>query len=158
MQLVRQQQLAYRFADRRSGAQNQQPGLVGLFDGFRAHTPQLYVDVDREKVKKMGVALSDVFDALQAYSSRLSPEKLVTIDVDHVRIPSGWPLTSGRGTGLDDRYGWAFLSCSVTMFRVAHMTISKTVSVSPIYGTAHDARDQVMRLLRAMLAAASAPR
>jgi multidrug efflux pump len=46
---------------------NQQPGLVGLFDGFRARTPQLYVDVDRKKVKTMGVALTDVFDALQAY-------------------------------------------------------------------------------------------
>jgi hypothetical protein len=46
---------------------NQQPGLVGLFDGFRARTPQLYVDVDREKVKVMGVPLTDVFDALQGY-------------------------------------------------------------------------------------------
>ncbi len=46
---------------------NQQPGLVGLFNGFRARTPQLYVDVDREKVKTMGVQLTDVFDALQAY-------------------------------------------------------------------------------------------
>src|SRR6202007_2033664 len=46
---------------------NQQPGLVGLFDGFRARTPQLYADIDREKVKKMGVQLSDVFDALPAY-------------------------------------------------------------------------------------------
>jgi multidrug efflux pump len=46
---------------------NQQPGLVGLFNGFRARTPQLYVDVDREKVKSMGVQLSDVFDAMQAY-------------------------------------------------------------------------------------------
>ncbi|HEV3256228.1 MAG TPA: efflux RND transporter permease subunit, partial [Gemmataceae bacterium] len=46
---------------------NQQPGLVGLYNGFRARTPQLYVDVDREKVKTMGVALSDVFDALQVY-------------------------------------------------------------------------------------------
>ena len=46
---------------------NQQPGLVGLFNGFRAHTPQLYVDIDRTKVRTMGVALSDVFDALQAY-------------------------------------------------------------------------------------------
>src|SRR5439155_4963999 len=26
---------------------NQQPGLVGLFNGFRARTPQLYVDIDR---------------------------------------------------------------------------------------------------------------
>jgi multidrug efflux pump len=45
---------------------NQQPGLVGVFDGFRARTPQVYVDVDREKVKKMGVKLTYVFDALQA--------------------------------------------------------------------------------------------
>src|SRR4029077_1336965 len=54
-------------ADNLAAKGNQQPGLVGLFDGFRAKTPQLYVDVDREKVKKMGVHLSDVFDALQAY-------------------------------------------------------------------------------------------
>jgi len=46
---------------------NEQPDLVGLFDGFRARTPQLYVDVDREKVKTTGAPLTDVFDALQAY-------------------------------------------------------------------------------------------
>jgi len=46
---------------------NQRPGLVGLFNGFRARTPQLYVDIDRTKVRTMGVALTDVFDALQAY-------------------------------------------------------------------------------------------
>src|SRR5207247_754109 len=46
---------------------NQQPGLVGLFNGFRARTPQLYADIDRTKVRTMGVALTDVFDALQAY-------------------------------------------------------------------------------------------
>ncbi len=46
---------------------NQQPGLVGLFNGFRARTPQLYADIDRTKVKTMGVAISNVFDALQAY-------------------------------------------------------------------------------------------
>jgi multidrug efflux pump len=45
---------------------NQEPGLVGLFNGFRARTPQLYVDIDREKAKSMGVALTDVFDTLQA--------------------------------------------------------------------------------------------
>ncbi len=54
-------------ADNLAAKGNRQPGLVGLFDGFRARTPQLYVDVDREKVKTMGVPLSDVFDALQAY-------------------------------------------------------------------------------------------
>src|ERR1700730_9238416 len=46
---------------------NQQPGLVGLFNGFRARTAQLYVDIDRTKAKTMGVPLTDVFDALQAY-------------------------------------------------------------------------------------------
>jgi multidrug efflux pump len=47
--------------------QGQPPGLVGLFNGFRARTPQLYADIDRTKVMTMGVALSDVFDALQAF-------------------------------------------------------------------------------------------
>ncbi len=46
---------------------NQQPGLVSLFNGFRARTPQLYVDIDRIKVKTMGVELTAVFDALQTY-------------------------------------------------------------------------------------------
>jgi len=54
-------------ADRLAARGNEQPGLVGLVNGFRAKTPQLYVDVDRAKVKTMGVQLSDVFDALQAY-------------------------------------------------------------------------------------------
>jgi multidrug efflux pump len=54
-------------ADNLAAQGNQQPGLVGLFNGFRAQTPQLYVDIDRAKAKTMGVALTDVFDALQAY-------------------------------------------------------------------------------------------
>jgi multidrug efflux pump len=54
-------------ADDLAAKGNQQPGLVGLFNSFRARTPQLYVDIDREKVKSMGVPLTDVFDALQAY-------------------------------------------------------------------------------------------
>ena len=53
-------------ADELAAKGNQQPNLVGLFNGFRASTPQLYVDIDREKVKSMGVALTDVFDTLQA--------------------------------------------------------------------------------------------
>jgi multidrug efflux pump len=54
-------------ADNLAAKGNQQPGLVGLFNGFRANTPQLYVDIDRTKVRTMGVALTDVFDALQVY-------------------------------------------------------------------------------------------
>ncbi|MGA2031798.1 MAG: efflux RND transporter permease subunit [Thermoguttaceae bacterium] len=54
-------------ADELAAEGSRQPGLVGLFSGFRARTPQLYVDVDRTKVKTMGVQLTDVFDALEAY-------------------------------------------------------------------------------------------
>jgi multidrug efflux pump len=54
-------------ADELAAKGNKEPGLVGLFDGFRARTPQLYVDIDREKAKSMGVPLTDVFDVLQAY-------------------------------------------------------------------------------------------
>ncbi len=46
---------------------NQLPGLVGLFNSFRADTPQLYVDVDRTKCKSMGVELTDVFNTLQVF-------------------------------------------------------------------------------------------
>jgi multidrug efflux pump len=46
---------------------NRLPGLVGLFNGFRARTPQLYADIDRAKVRTMGVSLTDVFDALQVF-------------------------------------------------------------------------------------------
>src|SRR5262249_45063549 len=54
-------------ADNLAAQGNQQPGLVGLFNGFRARTPQLYVDIDRTKAKTMGVRLTDVFDAMQAF-------------------------------------------------------------------------------------------
>jgi multidrug efflux pump len=46
---------------------SREPGFIGLFNSFRAQVPQLYVHVDREKAKAMGVQLTDVFDALQAY-------------------------------------------------------------------------------------------
>jgi multidrug efflux pump len=54
-------------ADNLAAQGNQQPGLVGLFNGFRARPPQFYVDIDRTKAKTMGVPLTDVFNALQAY-------------------------------------------------------------------------------------------
>jgi multidrug efflux pump subunit AcrB len=50
---------------------NETRGLVGLFNSFRASTPQLYVNVDREKVKSLGVPLTDVFTTLQAYLGSL---------------------------------------------------------------------------------------
>jgi hydrophobe/amphiphile efflux-1 (HAE1) family protein len=54
-------------ADTLAEKANHRPGLVGVFNAFRANTPQLYVDIDREKVKTMDVALSDVFQTLQVF-------------------------------------------------------------------------------------------
>ncbi len=54
-------------ADNLAERGNQQPGLVGLFNSFRANTPQLYVDVDRVKCKTLGVPLSNVWSALQVF-------------------------------------------------------------------------------------------
>ena len=54
-------------ADNVAAKGNEQPGLVGLFNSFRANTPQLYIDVDRTKCKSMGVPLNDVFTALSVY-------------------------------------------------------------------------------------------
>lgn len=54
-------------ADEVALAGNQSPGLVGLFSGFRASTPQMFVDVDRTKCKSLGVSLQDVFTTLQLY-------------------------------------------------------------------------------------------
>ena len=44
-----------------------QSGLASLNSTFRAGVPQLYADIDREKVKSLDIQLSDVFDTLQAF-------------------------------------------------------------------------------------------
>jgi multidrug efflux pump len=47
-------------------AANQDPALDGVFTTFAANTPQLYLDIDREKVQTLGVDVSAVFNALQS--------------------------------------------------------------------------------------------
>jgi HAE1 family hydrophobic/amphiphilic exporter-1 len=43
------------------------PELAGVTSGFSASVPQLYADVDRDKVLKQGVAIGDVYQSLQAF-------------------------------------------------------------------------------------------
>ena len=43
------------------------PELTRLYTGFRPSVPQVKVDLDREKCRKLGVNVSDVFNTLQAY-------------------------------------------------------------------------------------------
>jgi HAE1 family hydrophobic/amphiphilic exporter-1 len=44
-----------------------QSGLSNLNTTFRVSVPQLFAEVDREKAKKLGVSLNEVFGTLQAY-------------------------------------------------------------------------------------------
>lgn len=46
-------------------AANEDPALSGVFATFRASLPQYYLEVDRQKAKKMGVSLSSVNSALE---------------------------------------------------------------------------------------------
>ncbi len=45
---------------------NQQPELAGVFSTFSSDTPQIYLDIDRDKAQTLGVEISDIFNALQA--------------------------------------------------------------------------------------------
>jgi len=47
-------------------AANQEPELGLVFTTYSATTPQLYLDIDRDKIQTLGIALADVFNALQA--------------------------------------------------------------------------------------------
>src|SRR5476651_690331 len=46
-------------------AANQDPRLNRVFSTFTASNPSIYLDIDREKAQALGLAISDVFNALQ---------------------------------------------------------------------------------------------
>ncbi|MFN7019800.1 MAG: efflux RND transporter permease subunit [Phycisphaerales bacterium] len=46
---------------------NAQSRLRGVNSAYRAAVPQLFADVDREKVKKLGIPLQDVFSTMSGY-------------------------------------------------------------------------------------------
>jgi hydrophobe/amphiphile efflux-1 (HAE1) family protein len=49
------------------GRAYQTPALAGIFSGYRVNVPQLEVEVDRDKVKREGIVLTDLFQTMQAY-------------------------------------------------------------------------------------------
>jgi len=50
---------------------NKNPAISHAFTYFSAHTPSFNLTVDREKCKKMGVNISDVFTTIQTYMGSL---------------------------------------------------------------------------------------
>lgn len=49
----------------------QQPSLVGVSTQFRSNTPQLFMDIDREKVTSLGISVEDVNQTLGMYLGSL---------------------------------------------------------------------------------------
>ncbi|CAN7698608.1 efflux RND transporter permease subunit [Rhizobium sp. LjRoot254] len=47
-------------------AANQAPALDRVFTTYAAATPQLYLEIDREKLQTLGIEVSDVFNVLQS--------------------------------------------------------------------------------------------
>ncbi|HBK05725.1 MAG TPA: hydrophobe/amphiphile efflux-1 family RND transporter, partial [Acetobacteraceae bacterium] len=47
-------------------AANQDPRLTRVFSSFTASNPSIWLDIDREKAQALGLAIADVFNALQA--------------------------------------------------------------------------------------------
>ncbi len=54
-------------AERAVAEGNNTTGLTGMFTSFRANTPWLFLDIDRDKVNSMGVGMDEVFNTLQVY-------------------------------------------------------------------------------------------
>jgi multidrug efflux pump len=50
---------------------NANPHFAGVFTLYRAHTPQIFVDIDRAKVESLQVPIQDVFTTLQVYMGGL---------------------------------------------------------------------------------------
>ena len=48
-------------------AANATPGIKNVFTTFATNTPQLYVDVDRDKAQMLNVPLESIFEALRIY-------------------------------------------------------------------------------------------
>lgn len=49
------------------GAANQSPTVQGVFSTYAANTPQLEIEVNRERTKALDIDISDVFDTLQTF-------------------------------------------------------------------------------------------
>ena len=49
----------------------QTPELAGVFSGYQINVPQLEVEIDRTKVKQLGIQITDIFETMQVYLGSL---------------------------------------------------------------------------------------
>lgn len=50
-----------------AGAANQAAETTSVFTFFETGTPQLYLDIDREKAERLGVSVTSIYEALEVY-------------------------------------------------------------------------------------------
>jgi HAE1 family hydrophobic/amphiphilic exporter-1 len=103
-----------------------QSAITGMSTTFRANVPQLFLDIDREQVKTMGIRLQDVFDTLSAYlgsvyindfvlfgkiyqvraqaeaAYRASPDDILSLDL---RGPTGEMIPLGAVMDIRENFG-----------------------------------------------------
>jgi HAE1 family hydrophobic/amphiphilic exporter-1 len=48
------------------GKANQDPGLTRVLTSYSTNTPQLFLNIDRDKAQALGIKISDIFNALQS--------------------------------------------------------------------------------------------
>ena len=61
------EQELYNAAQALIGKAYQTPQLAGVFSGYQINVPQLYADVNRDRVKQQGILLTDLFETMQIY-------------------------------------------------------------------------------------------
>ncbi len=109
-----------------AAAGNGQAALSRMFTLFRANVPQLFLDIDREQIKAMGIPLQDVFDTLSAFlgssyvndftllgriyqvraqaepAARARPDDILKLEV---RTPGGRMLPLGSVLAVEESFG-----------------------------------------------------
>lgn len=58
-------------ANKMIAASRKDPALTSLFTSYSANSPQLIINVDRDKAKRIGVSLTNVFDTVQIFLGSL---------------------------------------------------------------------------------------
>ncbi|WP_164153907.1 efflux RND transporter permease subunit, partial [Stenotrophomonas maltophilia] len=48
-------------------AARKEPGLTAVFSPFTANTPQVFVEIDRQKAQMLGVPIQNVTEAIEVY-------------------------------------------------------------------------------------------
>src|SRR5207253_7990165 len=128
----------------------QQPGISNVFTIYRANSPQLFVDVNRDRCLQLGVGLNDVFNTLQVYLGSLyvndfnrfgrtwqvvaQAEGRFRNEVDDVkrlkvRSKGGWMVPLGSVTSVREINGPLILT-RYNMYPAAAVIGSATTGVS----------------------------